>query len=84
MEDTDDLYRNLVMPVQAVEASGSATVVDKIVLILATVGTLRLRSTPSFGYLMACCPSALMSSGGTDLIYYLFWAILRDPQIPLR
>ena len=70
-------------PVQAVEASGSATVVSIIVQILATVGTLRLALTPSFGYLMAF-PSALMSSGGMNLIYYLFWAILRDPQFPLR
>ena len=81
--DTDGLGRSFVTPMQAVEASGSATVVGMIVPILATVGTLRLRLTPSFGYLMAC-PSALMSSGGTNLIYYLFWAILRDPEIPLR
>lgn len=71
------------MPVKAEEASGSATIVSMIVPILAIVGTSRLALTPSFGYLMGC-PSALMSSGGTDLIYYLFWAILRDPQFPLQ
>jgi hypothetical protein len=81
--DTDGLGRSFVTPMQAVEASGSATVVGIIVPILANVRTLRLRLTPSFGYLMACL-SALMSSSGTDLIYYLFWAILRDPEIPLQ
>ena len=35
-EETDDLYRNHVMLMQAEEASGSATVVGTIVPVLAT------------------------------------------------
>jgi hypothetical protein len=60
-----------VMPIPAVEASGSATVVSTSVPTLATAGTLRRASTPNFGYLKAY-QSALMSSG-TNLKWYLFW-----------
>ena len=63
------------MPIPAVEASGSATVFSTIAPTLATAGTLTLASTPNFNYLKVC-PSALMS-WDTDLIYYLFWGILR-------
>jgi hypothetical protein len=78
--DTDGLYRNHVMLMQAEEASGSATVVGTIVPTLATAGTLGLALTPRFSYL-AACPSPPNSSG-TDLMYYLFWIILPPPWIP--
>lgn len=79
-EETDDLYRNHVMLMQAEEASGSATVVGTIVPVLAMAGTLGPALTPMFSYL-ATCPSPPNSSG-TDLMYYLFRMILPPPWIP--